>query len=328
MTARWTNVQAVLVSIIGIFLIVTGDLWLGVFAVGATAAVAAFYLTLNALYVRRLAGRPRSLRRAGEDAAVARGLLVVGIVVLVVFLGRSALRLPWLPEFLRLDGGVTQFISIPGLSSILLLAGFCSIYLSSLIDRFIIVPWVDGTLGIMPFEDTRPHREDMTRLWLWHRIVCTALFFVGLWAISGLIYFTAMQSADGYNWAEYFIGLFSPSIIPAIVMQGWIAGVPAAVNLGFGHIDLCVGDYVERKRGGAVLTGIIVEASVDKALTVVAPDGDVWILPLKDARPDDDVHRAAPAESVDWRQAIRLADIGRDDFSAEKVVPTTGRFAF
>lgn len=64
------------------------------------------------------------------------------------------------------------------------------------------------------------------------------------------------------------------------------------------------------------------EASVDKALTVVAPDGDVWILLLKDARPNDDVHRSAPAHNVDWREAILKADIDLDDFTTSKDVPT------
>lgn len=325
MTSKWTNVQGVLLIVTLASAIFLGDGRITLFSVAVGGAVVAIFLLLNHSYVRRLNGRPRSRRRASEDRTVAQGIVAVALATLAAAGLSLGAR-----QVLSVAGieSVVSWGSIAGFAVAIIVAGFASLYLSSLVDRFVITPWTRGSLGILPFEDNRRNREDMTRLWLWHRIVCTAVFFAGFWAMCGLGYFGAVQSANGSNWALYLLGLFSPSIIPAIVMQGWLAGLPAAVNLGFGHIDICVGDYVQRKRGGAVLSGVIVEASVDKALTVVAPDGDVWILPLKEARPNDDVHRSAPPADVDWRSAVLQADIDLDDFTTPKEVPAGRWFAW
>ena len=325
MTSRWTNVQAMLVATVMIVLLAVGDNGLAWFALLASGLLAASFLVLNHAYARNLAERPRSHRRATEDRSVTKGLLVMAITVTLLALLSFVLR-----QLLgaALPTPLVAFGSISGFAVAVIAAGFSSIYLSSLIDRFLITPWTRGTLGVLPFEDGRRQREDLTRIWLWHRIVCTAVFFVGIWAVCGLAYFSGVQAAGSSSWVLYLLGLFSPSIIPAVIMQGWLGGLPSAVNLGFGHIDICVGDYIERKRGGVILSGVIAEASVDKALTVVAKDGDVWILPLKEARPNDDVHRMPLPEDVDWRKALQLADLDLDDFSTQKTVPTRPHFAF
>ncbi|NYI99595.1 hypothetical protein HNR19_000294 [Nocardioides thalensis] len=276
MTVHWTAFHFVLATVSALPLALFGDEAVARLSAAALAAASATSLILNLAYARLLGGRPRSVRRKDADRRTA--LVVLGW--LPVSLLAVGLLVLWHPYESYLRWG-----SIEATCLLIVELGFIAVFLSSLIDRYLVTPWRDGVIGPPPFERGQASRSAYTKMWVNHRLAATALFFVAFWVLCGLAWFKAFEASVTNSWLVFLLSLVSPAVIPVVVMRGWIRHLADAVSIGFGHVDLRVGDYIECTNATDMDAGIVYEVSTDRGYIVLADDGHLWTLPLSDARP-------------------------------------------
>lgn len=274
----WTSVQAWLVGLAVVFVSIFGDDQTATCVGSVSAACGVAGLLLVMCYSLMLDGRNRSAQRARDDRTMTLWCpapLWVSFVISVMSAHSSDLPVHRLFRW----GHVASVVMCT------VVGALAVILLSSLLDRYVVLPWRDGVLDGRPaFRRGERSRDVCTHLWFIHRVVATVVTFAGFWAVVGLAWFAVSSRASNNDWGLYLAGLVSPSAIPVFLMRKWLQELWHATNLAFGHIDVFVGDTVLRVVNGVQQEGVVIEASVDRGMTVLAPDGSQWTMSLKDVR--------------------------------------------
>lgn len=267
----------------------------------------------------------RSKERADADRFVAAN---IGLTLLP-----PSVALIWSTATLPTTPGVDEpkyvFLALSALA-----VGTFATSLSSLVDRWIITPWRDGTLGSLPYRSNTMHvrvkgdrsdRQVMTKLWLWHRLAALGiqwLAVLGLFASSMLLALRLL----GFDELEptMSMGSLTASALGAsVVMRPWTREIGDAVGVSISNLEKFVGDYIKFTLGNNVEVGVIYEVSLDHGATVVTPEHPDGVrISLSDLQQGSSV-QVLPApdswEAIDSAvKKSRLGDIG--DFWREKRV--------
>lgn len=275
MNTAFTIFHGVLAVAAAILMSVFGDDRTGILATAGLGVTVLYCLVANVLYARSLDGARRTATRAKADRQMA---ILVGLV-LPAGLTLAAVATAMVSFDAQLDWGSIEAACLLGVE-----LGFIGVFLSSVTDRYLVLPWRDGVTGPPPYQ--RSDRGPYTRLWLIHRIFGTCLFFIAIWAVSGLVWFKAYESAADSDWLLFLLSLASPVMIPVVLMREWVRHLGTAFAIGFGSMDVRVGDYVEivdpDDDDGAA--GIVYEVSTDRGYTVLGRNGKLYRRPLSDTR--------------------------------------------
>lgn len=282
-------------------------------------------ITANVLYARALNGANRTAKRAKADrqmAIFAGGVLPAGLAL-------ACLAVALVSFDAWLDWGSIEATCLLGVQ-----LGFVAVFLSSVTDRYLIIPWRDGVTGPPPYQRAPASRETYTRLWLIHRIFGTCLFFIALWMVCGLLYFKMVERAGNDDWLLFLFSLFSPVMIPLILMREWVAHIGTAFAIGFGSMDIRVGDFAEvvDPDGDDGRQGLVYEISTDRGYVVLGENGKLHRRHLRSTRSEQPTLRYIGAIPAGWSvddalqrpEADALGDA--TDYLAVKDVATPSRW--
>ena len=198
------------------FPLATGIIALSIFVVGAV---------LDALYVRRRVSSRLAPTRTALDRIMRRQLLVIGALgVAIIVVGEATGYHPF-------DGAAASVKAIVVGAVI----GVGTVYLSSLIDWYWIVPRISGTTGPAPCEHSGNERwAGLTNVWFFHRAVATSVV-IGI--LAGVPAFIAGHSgSDGTAWALLGAAL-------AVGYSSVNTGVRTALEFSF-NAPIHVGDII------------------------------------------------------------------------------------
>jgi hypothetical protein len=198
------------------FALAAGVIALGVFAFGAG---------MDAVYVRRrLATRLMAPRRR-LDRIVRRQLLVIGALgIAVVAVGEATGYDP-----LHHVAASVKAIVIGAV------VGVATVYVSSLLDWYWVMPKVSGTTGPAPCEHSGNERwAGVTDIWFFHRAVSTSVV-IGI--LAGVpAYIAGHSGSDGTAWALLGAAL-------AVGYSSVNTGVRVALSFAF-NAPIHVGDII------------------------------------------------------------------------------------
>lgn len=135
--------------------------------------------------------------------------------------------------------------AVPALSLVLLALVAEAIYVSSLMDWFVILPRISGQLGIRPCRSDADHARfpktwrETTRWWYIHRIIAALVVRFGLsFALSAAV----AEHVDLPGGATVVAGAAVGSL------AAYVAAVPRAVFHGGGHPTMIVGDTIRLRK--------------------------------------------------------------------------------
>lgn len=282
----------------------------------ATLVTIMAWFVLNRWYCHRLGGRSISQERAREDRDAFVGVLAVGAsaVVQLAELALRVLGVTWtftslLPSWLHVS-----LQAILGGAAILLAA----VCVSSLVDRYVILPWRNGIVEPYPFERRSPaataardvaKRKIYTRIWIIHRLLATAVSGIAIFAMVAIIV------------REATIALFvmadpSAALAPAIAIGAAAVGAilsdywkeaPASIRMTFGNFRISVGDYLQVKNvsDGSPGVGLVWETSTDHGYVLLWPGGSYQPIRLSKANRLSPYTKAPPTENEACERVVQ-----------------------
>ncbi len=198
------------------FALTAGIVALSIFAIGAG---------LDLVYVRRRVPGRLAPWRTSLDRVVRRQLLSIGVVgVAIIVVGETTGYHPL--------GDVAASAKAIVVGAVI---GLSTVYVSSLIDWYWIVPRISGTTGPAPCERSGSERwAGLTNVWFFHRAVATSVM-IGI--LAGVpAYIAGHSGSDGTAWALLGAAL-------AVGYSSVNTGVRTALEFAF-NAPIHVGDII------------------------------------------------------------------------------------